>query len=122
MKHFLIKSFVKDGLQELKAQYPIKKVFIEKPFMFFGSEAQQQKLWQHCKSLMAQYRGYVTRRSSITNLLYPYASKLNEIKVEKGKDTKKQILQWVLDNCPDFSVEYTHKGNPNPSILILLMQ
>ena len=56
------------------------------------------------------------RRSSIkpTYFTAQQARKLNEIKVEKGKDTKKQILQWVLDNCPDFSVEYTHKGNPRP--------
>ena len=30
-------QFVKEGLQEIKAQYPIQKVYIEKPFMFFGS-------------------------------------------------------------------------------------
>ena len=57
---------------------------------------------------------YETFKHQPTYFTAQQARKLNEIKVEKGKDTKKQILQWVLDNCPDFSVEYTHKGNPRP--------
>ena len=28
---------VKNGLSEMKVQYPIVKIIIEKPFMFFGS-------------------------------------------------------------------------------------
>ena len=42
------------------------------------------------------------------------ARKLNEIKIPKGSNTKKEILKWVLDKYPDFSVEYTKHGNPKP--------
>ena len=107
---------VKDGLQEIKAQYPIQKVFIEKPFMFFGSGGSTAKTM----AALQKFNGtiswicYETFNHKPTYFTAQQARKLNEIKVQKGKDTKKQILQWVLDNCPDFSVEYTHKGNPRP--------
>jgi len=109
-------QYVKDGLQEIKAQYPIQKVFIEKPFMFFGSGGSTAKTM----AALQKFNGtvswicYETFKHQPTYFTAQQARKLNEIKVEKGKDTKKQILQWVLDNCPDFSVEYTHKGNPRP--------
>ena len=109
-------QFVKEGLQEIKAQYPIQKVYIEKPFMFFGSGGSTAKTMAAlqkfngtvswiCYEIFGQEPTYFTAQQ---------ARKLNEIKIQKGEDTKRQILKWVLDKCPDFSVEYTHKGNPRP--------
>jgi len=43
-----------------------------------------------------------------------YARKLNEITIIRGKDTKKQIIKWLLDKEPTFKVELTHKENPKP--------
>ena len=109
-------QFVKDGLQELQVQYPIQRVYIEQPFMFFGSGGSTAKTMAAlqkfngtvswiCYEIFKQQPIYFTAQQ---------ARKLNEIKVEKGEDTKKQILKWVLDTHPDFSVEYTPKGNPKP--------
>ena len=84
--------------------------------MFFGSGGSTAKTM----AALQKFNGtvswicYETFNHKPTYFTAQQARKLNEIKVQKGKDTKKQILQWVLDNYPDFSVEYTHKGNPRP--------
>ena len=36
------------------------------------------------------------------------------IKLDRTRDTKKQILDFYLDKNPSVVVEYTHKGNPKP--------
>ena len=43
-------TLIKEGLCEFKAQYPIEKVFIEKPFMFFW-------FWR----FLRKNNGYVTK-------------------------------------------------------------
>jgi len=109
-------QFVKDGLQEQQVQYPIQRIYIEQPFMFFGSGGSTAKTMAAlqkfngtvswiCYEIFKQQPIYFTAQQ---------ARKLNEIKVQKGEDTKKQILKWVLDTHPDFNVQYTHKGNPKP--------
>jgi hypothetical protein len=40
------------------------------------------------------------------------ARKLCGIKVPKGQKAKAVSLQFVVDNVPDFDVEYTRHGNP----------
>ena len=40
------------------------------------------------------------------------ARKLCGIKVPKGAKAKAVVLQFVLDNVPEFDVEYTRHGNP----------
>jgi len=36
------------------------------------------------------------------------------IKVPKGTKAKQIVIQYVLDNVPDVSIEYTKYGNPKP--------
>jgi hypothetical protein len=36
------------------------------------------------------------------------------IKVPKGTKAKQVVIQYVLDNVPDVSIEYTKYGNPKP--------
>ena len=42
------------------------------------------------------------------------ARKSNGIKIPRGEKAKKVVLQYVLDNEPNFVVEYTKQGNPKP--------
>jgi len=42
------------------------------------------------------------------------ARKLCGIKVPKGEKAKQVVLNYLLDNEPSFSVEYTKHGNPKP--------
>ena len=36
------------------------------------------------------------------------------IKIPKGQKAKQVVLQYLLDNEPQFEVEYTSSGNPKP--------
>ena len=42
------------------------------------------------------------------------ARRICGIKVPRGTKAKPVVLQFVLDNEPQFVVEYTNKGNPRP--------
>ena len=43
------------------------------------------------------------------------ARSLNEIKVKRGQNTKKIIIEWVSNKYPkDFVFELTRYGNPKP--------
>jgi Holliday junction resolvasome RuvABC endonuclease subunit len=109
-------SLIQEGLCSIKAQYPIEKIFIEKPFMFFGSGGSSAKTmatlqrfngiisWL-CYDIFDKTPQYFTAQQ---------ARKLNEIPVTRGKDTKKQVVKWLLDKEPSFEIQLTPKGNPKP--------
>jgi len=107
---------IKNDLLSIKAQYPIDKVFIEKPFMFFGSGGSTAKTM----AALQRFNGiiswicYDTFGQPPIYFTAQQARKLNEIKLVKGSNTKKEILKWVLDKYPSFSIEYTSHGNPKP--------
>ena len=42
------------------------------------------------------------------------ARKLCGIKVPRGEKAKEVVLKNILDNTPDFSIQYTKHGNPKP--------
>lgn len=107
---------IKNDLLSIKAQYPIDKVFIEKPFMFFGSGGSSAKTMASLQRFngIISWICYDTFSKPPIYFTAQQARKLNEIKLPKGSNTKKEILKWVLDKYPDFSVEYTSHGNPKP--------
>jgi len=107
-------QFIKENMCEMKAQYPVEKIFIEKPFMFFGSGGSTAKTM----SILQRFNGIVSWLcydifdKTPQYLTVQQARKLNKITINKGKDTKKQIIEWTLDNTPSFMVELTRYGNP----------
>ena len=109
-------EYIKDGLKELRVQYPIEKIVIEKPFMFFGSGGSSAKTMAALQKFngIISWICYETFDKRPDYLTAQQARRLNEIKIPRGVNTKKEVLKWVLDKYPDFSVEYTHKGNPKP--------
>jgi Holliday junction resolvasome RuvABC endonuclease subunit len=108
--------YINEGLCEIKAQYPIEKIFIEKPFMFFGSGGSSAKTMASLQKFngIVSWMSYDIFAKKPEYLTAQQARKLNKISIIRGKDTKKQVIQWLLDNEPSFSVELTHKGNPKP--------
>jgi hypothetical protein len=84
--------------------------------MFFGSGGSSAKTM----STLQRFNGIISWICYDTFEKTPHyftaqqARKLNEIKLVRGSDTKKEILNWVLDKYPSFSVEYTKHGNPKP--------
>tara|TARA_R110000824_G_scaffold197409_9_gene380852 strand:- start:374 stop:886 length:513 start_codon:yes stop_codon:yes gene_type:complete len=107
---------IKNSLLDMKVQYPIQQVFIEKPFMFFGSGGSSAKTMASLQRFngIISWICYEVFGKPPIYFTAQQARKLNEIKIPKGNHTKKEILKWVLDKYPDFSVEYTSHGNPKP--------
>jgi len=114
--HFDKASFIKDDLYSMKAQLPIQNIYIEQPFVFFNSGGSSAKT-------MASLQGFNGIVSwlchDIFNITPKYltageARKICGIKVPRGQKAKKVVIQWLIDNEPDFKVEYTSKRNPKP--------
>jgi len=45
------------------------------------------------------------------------ARKLAGVEVKRGENAKQKVLQFVLDNYPQITIEYTKHGNPKPGTL-----
>jgi hypothetical protein len=111
-------SFIEDNLRDLKINrgFIMEKVYVEESLQTFKSGFSSAKTL----STLAKFNGIV---SFICFKLFEgepefiaasSARKLCGIKVERGKKAKEVALQYLLDNEPNFSIEYTKHGNPKP--------
>ena len=107
---------IRDSLMDMKVQYPIQKVLIEKPFMFFGSGGSTAKTMAALQRFngIISWISYEAFGNEPEYLTAQQARKLNDINVARGANTKKIILEWVLDKYPEINIQYTPKGNPKP--------
>ena len=97
----------------LKNKYEIKEVFIEEPFSMFGggrTTAGTMAKLQRCS--------FAVKRVFKQNPVLIPANKARKsvgLKIKRGENTKKKVIEWVEKNYPkDFIVEYTNYGNPRP--------
>ena len=105
---------VRASLLELKNSNSIEHIFIEQPFTFFNSGGSSAKTM----ATLQRFNGMV---SWIVNEMFKIepdyiraseARKLCGVKIARGQNTKKVVLEAVLDMEPTFKVEYTRHGNP----------
>lgn len=105
---------VRSALIDVKQDYQIKKIVIEQPFVFFNSGGSSAKTM----ATLQRFNGMISWIASQVFLLEPdyigasEARKLCGIKITRGQNTKKIVLEAVLDMEPTFEVEYTRQGNP----------
>jgi Holliday junction resolvasome RuvABC endonuclease subunit len=105
---------VKTGLMYIKQNYKVNRVVIEQPFVFFNSGGSSAKTM----ATLQRFNGMVSWIASQVFSLEPdyigasEARKLCGIKIPRGQNTKKIVLEAVLDMEPTFKVEYTRHGNP----------
>ena len=45
------------------------------------------------------------------------ARKRAGVSIKRGDNAKEKVLQFVLDNYPQITIEYTKHGNPKPGTL-----
>jgi len=91
-------------------------IFIEAPFSFFrggGSSAQTMAKLQRFNGAVSWL---IKDRTTITpKYVFPaQARKLCGIKVPRGSNTKKVVVEHLLKTETKFKVEYTRAGNPRP--------
>ena len=109
-------THLKEELVLIKVQYPIEKIYIEKPFTFFksgGSTAKTMAILQRFNGIVSWIVHEVFQKDP-QYITAATSRKLLGMKIERGKDTKKQVISWLLENVPKFAVEYTTHGNPKP--------
>jgi len=109
-------EYIKEEICAIKAQYPIQKVFIEKPFMFFGSGGSSAKTMASLQRFngVVSWICYEAFQMMPDHITAQQCRKLIGLQVPRGQNTKKEIVKWLLDKVPTFSVEYTKYGNPRP--------
>ena len=97
--------------------YFIDKVFVESPFMMFSGG----KTTAMTMAKLQRFNGmvcYMVRRSlGITpvSIAANKARGLVGLKIKRGEDTKKKVIEWVQNEYPtDFEVTMTRFGNPKP--------
>lgn len=116
-KDFFAKAeTAENNLMSIRSKFAIDSVFIEQPFQFFNSGGSSAKTM----SALQRFNGtlswicYKVFNTTPEYLTANEARSLVGIKVPRGEKAKPVVLQFVLDNDPNFPVEYTKQGNPKP--------
>jgi len=105
---------IKKRLTEIKYLYNVTKIFIEQSLNAFrpGLSSANVILTLGRFNGVVSWICYEVFGSEPEYIPVATARKTLGIKVEKGADAKKIVLRHVLDNLPNFPVEYTPGGNP----------
>ena len=101
----------------LNNKHCIKEVFIEEPFSMFGGGRTTAGTMAKLQRFNGMCSFAVRRifKKNPTLISANNARKTVGLKIKRGEDTKKKIIEWVENKYPkDFIVEYTRHGNPKP--------
>jgi len=112
--HYSRASLVLAYLKKIKREHNIEHVFIEDKLMVFMDGKSKAKTL----STLAFYNGIISWICFDTFNLNPVhinpisarSRVLGKI-VRDGKDPKKRVIEYILDNEPSFVVSYTRQGN-----------
>ena len=113
---FIKADFVKNSLLDLTIKFRIEHIFVEQSLQAFRPG------FSSAKTLLtlASFNGIVSYICQDELGIKPEyigastARKSNGIKIPRGEKAKQVVFQYVLDNEPNFVVEYTKQGNPKP--------
>ena len=109
-------NHVQQELLDIFSNYSIEHIFIEQSLQMFRSGFSSAKTL----STLSSFNGVVSylcyRESGIKAEHIPASSarKSCGIKIAKGTKAKEQVVKFLLDNEPKFTVEYTKSGNLKP--------
>jgi Holliday junction resolvasome RuvABC endonuclease subunit len=104
-------------LSVLNKKHNIEHVFIEEPFTMFGGGRTTAGTMAKLQRFNGMCSFAVRRIFKMNPELIPAnkARKSVGLKIKRGEDTKKKIIEWVETKYPnDFVYELTSYGNPKP--------
>ena len=104
-------------LSDVNNKYNIDNVFIEQPFSMFGGGRTTAMTMSKLQRFNGMCSFAVRRIFKMNPVLIPanQARKTVGLKIKRGEDTKKKIIEWVETEYPkDFVYELTRHGNPKP--------
>jgi Holliday junction resolvasome RuvABC endonuclease subunit len=109
-------NHVQGKLLDIFSNYNIEHIFVEQSLQMFRSGFSSAKTL----STLSSFNGVVSylcyRESGIKAEHIPASSarKSCGITIKKGTKAKEQVVKFLLDNEPKFTVEYTKSGNLKP--------
>jgi len=110
-------KFFNNELKRLKNTYNITHVRIEAPFTMFSGG----KTTAGTMSKLQRFNGMISVLAYTVFNLQPELVQSRSarskcgIKIPRGENTKKKIIEWVEQRYPkDFTVVLTRHGNPKP--------
>jgi len=108
--------FIKKQLTDLGNRYPLDNIFIESIAMRYTPGFSSSAVI----SLLTKFNGIVSwlcyEEFGIIPEYIPATSARKKcgITIKRGTKAKEQVMQFLLDNDPDFPVEYGRTGKPKP--------
>jgi len=109
-------DFVKNKLKELDKRFNIGYVYIEQSLQSFRSGFSSAKTL----STLSRFNGIVSWtcwdlfNTEPQMLAAASARKTAGISIKRGENAKEKVLNFLLDNEPEFDIIYTKHGNPKP--------
>ena len=107
-------SLIRARLIDVRIEFPITHIAIEHSLQMFRAGFSSAKTL----TLLSKFNGVVSWLCYSTFGLEPeYVSATSArkdvgISVKRGQKAKAVVMQFVLDNEPQYSVQYTRHGNP----------
>ncbi len=113
----LIKAqLIKEELRKINYVYPIDRIYIEPALNMFMVGRSSS----HTISTLTKFNGIVSwlcyEEFGVKPEYIPATSARKKcgITIKRGTKAKEQVMSFLVDNEPDFLVEYTRHGNPKP--------
>ena len=107
---------VEEKLISLRQSYAVQEIYIEQSLQSFRSGFSSAQTL----STLSRFNGVISWICFTLFKLEPEylaavsARRICGIKVPRGTKAKPVVLQFVLDNEPAYSIDYTRNGNPKP--------
>lgn len=99
-------------------KHKVEKIYIEEPFMFFNSGGSSAKTMSTLQTFNGMVSWTAFRMLGVKPEYFKAsaARKICGIKISRGEKAKEKVLKFILDNVPNFEVEYTKFDNPKPGV------
>jgi len=109
-------TFIKNKLWEIEDAHSIDKVYIEESLQSFRSGFSSAKTLSTLSKIngIVSYLVWEIFEMEPEFIASTSARKLCGIRVPRGTKAKKVVLQFLLDNDPQFGIRYTKQNNPSP--------
>ena len=112
-------DLIQHQLWKIKTSHDITNIYIEQSLQSFRSGFSSAKTL----STLSRFNGIVSWNCYKAFDIKPEmvaassARKLAGVGIKRGDNAKEKVLNFVLDNYPKISIEYTKHGNPKAGML-----
>ena len=110
---------IRENLQDLKQRHNVSSIYVEQSLHSFRSGFSSAQTL----STLSRFNGIVSWLCYEIFDIQPQmiaatsARKHAGVGIKRGDNAKEKVLQFVIDNYPDITIEYTKHGNPKPGTL-----